>query len=360
VYSERIPLYAPTTVPWLPSHLQDIHWKDAAKEAEDALHDWLRLPSHIGVLLVDRATHALELAFDQLCTCDRHTIVLPERTFRAVHDAASSSDAVQAIEFNPICDCSWLSEGWAMREDCVYVPSTLGGTAIDLRWCRYNMAIVYDCAHTAYPDMFKDFPWAPYRLAVMSFFPTKPLGAFGGGALIGPKDNIERLRPLAWPITWSRPCRFYYPQTVQSAGLIARIDSWLEQRRAYQGGMWAKTATAVETLFGVQPCWCQGEGWSRWISRVPASPHLLTYAHTPALFKACVRANLQTGSHYPDLRGDGTDTARISIPWHTPEVAKRLREVAQQACVDACVSKCSARVGFFSPPAPKRQPSCPR
>lgn len=331
MYLTRIPLYRPLDVPSLPAHMQQIHWRDAATEAEDALHAWLDLPVDVGVLLVDRATHALELAFDHLADREHPTVVLPLRTFRAVKDAVRSVCRPIDTAYNPACDCSWSMAGWVMREGCVYVPTTLGGMAIDDRWFRRGMSLVYDCAHTAYPDMFKSFCWTARRLAVLSFFPTKPLGAFGGGALIGYHDVLERIRPLAWPTEWTTACKFYYPQTVQSCGLINRIDNYRLVDNTVLRQMWAQTAGLIAREFNVDPRWHQGSEACLWSEAAPASPHLLSYWRMPILEKACRLANLETGAHYPRFAGDGADTDCISIPFHSTEILERLRAVTAEA-----------------------------
>lgn len=327
MYETRIPLYEPKDPPKLPDQMQQVHWKDAAIEAERALHRWLNLPPDVHVLLVDRATHALELAFMTLYAHEQ--LVLPQRTFRAVRDAARDAQHVCYVN---LCDCSWRDPGWACAPDSVYVPTTLGGTAIDPRWFTRHIGtpVVYDCAHTAYPGMFKDFVWGSRNLAVLSFFPTKPLGAFGGGALIGRAGWIEHLRAIAWPTEWRTICRFWYPQTAQSYGLISRIQSWDERHRMRLRTKWAILVTWLCNHMGVEPCWRQGTEGDLWFDASPTSPHLLAYPRTPALEQACAEANLETGSHYPRLYGDGTDRDYITIPFWSDEVVRRLMVGAER------------------------------
>ena len=87
---KTIPLYDPLPAPPIPPTLTRTHYQDMAREAEQTLHAFLGLPPEVGVLLVDRATHGLELCFRALAALHTHqlSVVLPKCTFRSVRDAA--------------------------------------------------------------------------------------------------------------------------------------------------------------------------------------------------------------------------------------------------------------------------------
>lgn len=315
-----IPLFEPKPL-FPPSMIPARHWRDEAELTEVVLRRFLGLDDHVGILLMDRATHALELAFDQYDR-DETTFLIPRRTYRAAWDAAEYLDR-EAIDYvQPTPELEELGE--------VVVPTTLGGT----RPCHIKsyLPFVYDCAHTTYPNMFRDVIFTDKQFAVLSFYPTKPLGAYGGGALIGDAEVIKRLRPKAWPIEDRIPCEFTYPQSIQSWGIRQRIAEWDRKGWTRARLLWARVASEICTHYGLEYAWPQPD------DAVIETPHLLAFRGpgVELLSRHCESARIECGTHYPPV--DGSDGClHITIPFHTVEVIDRLQRLMQRPAHDCAV-----------------------
>lgn len=305
---QKISLYPPSSLPWLSLDMQQMHWRQAARLAEADLADFLGIEfKDRDVLLVDRATRAIELAARFLRqACGYRDVLIPDRTWRGVQSAVELAGL--EVDFDDT-----LGAGTGE----VAVPTTFGGVAPDLTLLK-QPGVIYDCAHTAYPRMLaKDVSWNPESFVVLSFYPTKPLGAFGGGALIGCTGSIDLIRRLAWGEA-QHGSRWYYPQTAQSCAISSRINDWSQEHWAVLHARMETVWRFVKTTFHTDAVWPGPQNAVR-------SPHLLVYKHSQRLAEACEKANLETGDHYPSLVGD--PRKHLSIPFWHEDVVKRLQEV---------------------------------
>lgn len=288
-----------------PATLHGTHWRTIAVEAERALHTFLRLPPEAMVLLTNSATSAIRVvlrheSFD-------NEILVPARTWESVW-CAVSADHYQLSTRKP--------GGRTLGHECAIVAD-LGGVAP--KHVTLEHFVIHDCAHVCFPDMFRNWSW-DNCCAVLSFYPTKPMGAFGGGALIGRKDVTAEWRSTAWPIARDPRCLHVQPSTVQCWGLLERIRTWSDT-------FWAYPTLLLESVSDI----LEGRGWVRKIPRgVPTTPHLLSFERTPELAGLCKRAKLETGTHYPHYgawRGVREYPEWLSVPFWTEEVLCRLRKV---------------------------------
>ena len=110
---------------------------------------------------------------------------MPKCTFRSVRDAAEAAGCLTgSTEKEKIAgDIPKLPDDCA--DITITVPTTLGGTIPYANRMPEGRMVVYDCAHTCHPVMFEGISFEPGHFAVLSFYPTKPAGAFGGGARAG-------------------------------------------------------------------------------------------------------------------------------------------------------------------------------
>jgi hypothetical protein len=298
----------------VPLGITGTHWQGAAEMAELKLKQFLGLGSAYGVLLTDRATHAIELAlFWMRQQMLAEVAWLPTRTYRAVWDAAFralveprttlTNGHIQPLKHTPQA----------------VIPTTLGGVRPWPRLLETKSAVVMDCAHTCYPGMLKDVHFGPMSFVALSFYPTKPAGMFGGGALIGRSPIINAIRAWAWPVanTW---CAYYYPQTVQSFGIIHRIRHWDAEYWDGQVRLYRQLAELVQTKFDVPVFFGSPD-------RIE-TPHVLTFMDKDLkLAKVAEQCGLEFGSHYPPL-GKNDDYGRFtSLPFWTDEVHERLETV---------------------------------
>lgn len=288
-----------------PSSITLRHWQSEAELAEWVLRQFLSLDVDADVLLLDRATHGLELAMNR--TYSGHDFIIPCRTYRAAWDAVTSYPRR-------------LSSHSQMRPGSlsVVVSTTLGGTRPV--WLGSTYPFVYDCAHTCYKNMLKGVVFGDEQFLVLSFYPTKPLGAYGGGALIGSHRTIKQLRPQAWPLD-DTSCRFYYPQSVQSWGIRQRAAEWDEEHWSTRRRLWADIADWIFDRYDLEFAWPQPVG------AVMETPHLLALRGPDVgrLRQDCAIQRIETGNHYPPL--DGSDGPKhVTVPFHTVEVIDRLQK----------------------------------
>jgi hypothetical protein len=311
-----IPLYNPLPTPPLPANLTTLQWDRAQTEVEGRLREFLDVGPELDVMLVDRATHGLEVVFRLLRErLGLHAIRIPNRTYRAAKDAAQSAGFT---EVQTVADIR-------IRPAPVYlaVPTTLGGLAIpDVLDPTTTGPAVVDAAHTCFPGMFSGVRLSAVQAAVLSFYPTKPMGAFGGGAVVGALPLIESLRPHVSP--GPGPCKFYYPQTVQSAGILARITTYSEAMSRSLIEAWQASAGLIFAKFGLRPAWSKA---------VPTSPHMLAVTGSEEarmkLFEFCGCHQIETGAHYPPLNGRGRP--HISVPFWSAEFLQLLAN-AEVSC----------------------------
>jgi hypothetical protein len=291
---------------------------DMAKQLEARAHEFFRLPSYLGVLAVDRATHGIGLAATYLgIHAGVKWGVIPTRTYRAARDALQQACVLPGFH-NDEPEPDIFNIELEQPEVTVIVPTTLGGTAMWDSQFREDYRVIYDCAHTCHPDMFEGTTLGQNHFVVTSHFPTKPCGAFGGGLVIGMRGAIEWMRCRAWPTDFGKACAFCYPQTVQSWAIMHRL-------RTFDRGYWTNQTGQLEEIvdllgrrLDIQPVWP---------TESPLTPHLLTYEHDEALDEACKRANLETGDHYPHVNPRTEYEPHLSLPFHSPEVLTRLKEV---------------------------------
>lgn len=307
-----ISLYPKRKSPVVPRNLASQHWEDIARRAEDRLHSWLNLPDTVSVLLLDRATHALEACCGFLkSTCKVKEILIPRMTYRAVRDAARNCNfTVRCAETYNIVP----EEGDAPM---IYVPTTLGGGMPRRECWGHNQYVVYDCAHTCHPWMFEGAPWEAGHFAVLSFYPTKPCGAFGGGAIIGRRSFIEDMRPQFWPTELKTSCIFYYPQTVQSHGIIWALDAFSYSYWKKQVAYMLDCAGMIEDIWGKEAVFPRA-------SEVLLTPHLLSVPYIRELHGVCKELDLETGRHYPDLVTHISHN--LSVPFWNDALHKALED----------------------------------
>lgn len=319
----ELPLWRPPLLTQVPNTRG--WWRNYQREAEVAAHQWLDLPNDVAVLMLDRAANALFIGMLVLQqTQGFNRCIVPDRTFRAALDAAQRVFEDARVE--PDDDGRFLSRWYDICDTLlrtVLVPTTLGGSAP--LWGpgleEHEGAVIYDCAHTAYPGMFKELPLTTDTvLAVMSLFPTKPLGAVGGGLLVGSHDNIRRARAFTDPASDTKPIFFNYPTVAQAQALIERTQepynrvSWASLRT------WcAEIAHIAETQYNLSPV--------RPVENL-VTPHLLVFTGTEQdverMRHNCSARSIETGRHYPSL-GAGDTRPFISVPCWTDEVCQRLR-----------------------------------
>lgn len=306
-----IQLYKPAPLDIDPCITQQ-HWYDAAEECEDMLVEWLGVPDSHNVLLLDCCTAALEVGFRAL---GRKLALIPQRTHRAPLDAARL--AGYQVEILPVSKYSaWVADP---GRDAVYVPTTLGGTRLaPYHWHEWMGGILCDCSHTCYPGMFCDIPMGSTTMFVLSFCPTRPLGALGGGALIAHRDVTRRLRDSVWPIGGLSPvCAFRHPQAVQSFAIMQRIEEWDENVQAQARSRCATIAAIVEERYRLHQVWTD-----------LYTPHVLAFsgqeAAVEALRRNCYQLQIETSDHYPPLWEFVWKHDHISLPFWTDEVAERL------------------------------------
>lgn len=300
------PLYCPRPIKLTEEDIRrasQVHWSLLRRDAEDALREALAVPPGIGVLLVDRCTHALALAMrsvrDRLGGTTAH---IPRDTYRATADAARMAELKVSL----------TSE---FSDKAVNVPVTLGGRAITAEWLQREDVVV-DAAHTGYWHMFQCYyNWR--ALVCLSFFPTKPLGAFGGGAIIGPEQVVEHIREQAYPTNPMVPSSFMYPQGIQSIGLVRRLkdeNTWEEHKT------WVTTAARICNVLR------RSGFWLRWDFRVP---HVLSFTHQDGMAVGSLReyvqrAGYETGKHYEPLDAPRSDDNWVALPFIYPELEEIL------------------------------------
>ena len=273
-----------------------------AEEATRAVAEFVGV-EHNQVLLTDRATRAIYLALDFLSRCHGvETALFPKWTYRCVEDMARCVGLDTCLACTP--------NGQIMSEcdaDEVAIPTTLGGSApLQSMLVRYPR-LIYDCAHTCYEGMFDGWEFEHAQLAVLSFYPTKPRGCFGGGALIGAPEVISNLRATVYPKV-NQPCEFYYPQSVQSYGIMERLEETDPDTAAFK-----------EVYY-----WFVDRGHEvRFPDFHAPSPHLLGLQCSADLAALLNGTEVEIGYHYPSL-----DSRRfsetITVPVWTSEWLDRL------------------------------------
>lgn len=312
------PLYCPTP-PIIQNYeiakATQVHWSILARQTEALLHDRLDLPESVGVLLTDKCTHALFLALIHRKTVGRcWSVGIPVDTYRAAVDAAYMAE--MEVRFMPPAYTPFGK--WALC-DCK-MPVTLGGGAIPREWYTKENAII-DAAHTGYFGMFDEAPKEWKAVVCLSFFPTKPFGAFGGGAMIGPKNVIEGSRKMAWPTETGVRSTFMYPQGIQSLGIYSRLLN--NEVTANMHASWTDTATRLRIVL-------EEYGFTlRWPFKVP---HIASFTHSDPKQVAELRETVrtlgyETGKHYEPLFATlGTDLDWVSLPFIYPDLPGELQE----------------------------------
>lgn len=306
------PLYRPRSLKLSKEDLRracQVHWSVLQKEAESALGEALAIPPGVGVVLVDKCTHALFLSM--LHQKERlpagTTARISRETYRATVDAASMAGfKVQ------------LTDGNSTASDALNVPVTLGGGCIRSNWLS-DERVVVDAAHTGYRSMFCGIlEWR--ALVCLSFFPTKPLGAFGGGAIIGPEQVVERIREQSQPMVRGRTSSFMYPQGIQSVAITRRLQdpqTWKDHLA------WTQNAyELVEFLTSI--------GYvQRWQFVVP---HILSFthplpSHVARLREMVTSLGYETGKHYEALDTPRANDVWVAIPFIYPELVGKLKKL---------------------------------
>lgn len=307
---DKIPLYKPLPLSVDESSATQVHWRPAADGAAESLRAFLCVPDEYGVLLLDRATHAMELAFSHILDdFNVSDAVVPNRTYRAAVDAAEAA----GLGVVPSVSCS-------PRLDLVVVPTSLGGTALHQEKLDHGFPCVYDLAHTCYPKMFAGLQLSPdgSQFVVLSFYPTKPLGAFGGGLLVGTREAISKIRERAYPLYDDEECLFYYPATIQSLGIVRRIteyDAVQSVDRRYEEKTTYGLVRELLRRAGFVPVWAEA-----------VSPHVLAFIDpSGSLVRLCDKVCIEVGSHYPPIDGDPDAPDHTSVPFWTRRVLGRLR-----------------------------------
>lgn len=300
--SDLIPLYDPhCQLPDPPlQELHRTHWKTMQERAQEFLTEWLSVENDGGVLLFDRCTHALWAGIWAVCP-ETNAVWVPPNTYRAAKDAALMAErrVVHGVEPSDVRVPTYL---WGEAP-----PTALVSGMSDWE--------IHDCAHVCYPGMFRGWKWER-TMAALSFFPTKPCGAFGGGALIGPSVLLDLIRPGHFPIDPKVECTFTYPATIQSWGIIERC-------RRFDETYWARQRVLYSELRN----WLCAYGFTPAGPQAVVTPHLLPFRRTPELERLCERAGLETGQHYPRL--DTGQVENITIPFWSDEVLTRLNKALQ-------------------------------
>lgn len=327
--SEQISLYDPRCqLPDPPlQELHRTHWRKAQLKAQEFLTEFLGVENGGGVMLFDRCTHAITAAL-QLFASGVGPVAIPRETYRAALDAAVM--AGEEVELRPERELFVSVLGGCGCTPSALIQTWLWGQAPEQLYS--DCTIIHDCAHTCYPGMFRGWRWeGGMTAAVLSFFPTKPCGAFGGGALIGNAKTLKAHEALYFPLDPGRRCNFTYPQTIQSWGIQERCSQYSENYwSGVRGGYWSIHDWLVEHGF-------ESAGPPR---GTVYTPHLLPFRRTPELEQLCERAGLETGNHYPLL--DTGEVVNITLPFWTPEVLHRLnasyQPVGQTRLALACPS----------------------
>jgi hypothetical protein len=205
------------------------------------------------------------------------------------------------------------------------MPTTLGGGEIPVDWYTRENVIV-DAAHTGYYGMFDLAPREWKAIVCMSFFPTKPFGAFGGGAMIGPKAVIAGSRKMAWPVEAGVRSTFMYPQGIQSLGIAARFKHFQVTEDTHSS--WATTATRLRGVL-------EEQGFTlRWPFVVP---HVCSFTHTDASkvveLRDMVRdLGYETGKHYEKLYPSLDPVDWVSLPFIHEDLPDELEEAYRDYC----------------------------
>ena len=320
---KQIPLYDPLPSPPVPPELARRSYQDEAQQLEAEAHKFFALPDELGVLAVDRATHGLGHCFHMLSKLMPRgrciDVVTPIRTYRAAIDAAIVG-GFPTCSHKSECICGDVPGLAINASRSITVPTTLGGTMPKPGLMQSGCAVVYDCAHTCHPLMFENVTFRDTHFAVLSFYPTKPAGAFGGGLVIGAKRFLATMRKHIYPTDITHVCSFSYPQTVQSWGMRYRLKHYDLNRQKILREYMKHLIEMIHERTGAWPVFpYKGLG--------VISPHLLAYIRTPRLAEACLRADLETGDHYPSVAKNIPGRQHITIPFHTPEVQDRLEKV---------------------------------
>jgi len=304
---------------WKPPRInvpQDIgtrHWADEANKTRAELEKWLCVPKSHRLMLLDRGTHAIEIGLKML---QRKLALVLHRTYRAAKDAAIM--AGYNIRYLPLD--GWCSGIEDPGRDCVYIPTTLGGTKIRMgRLNDWKAGVLIDSAHTCYPRMFSGVELGENVLVALSFFQTKPLGALGGGALIAPQRMHRLWTKTAWPLDREVNCQFYYPFPVQSWAIRDRIHHWDWHRVSQHRLICRKLRTFVWENFGLNSVHIEA-----------VTPHVLVFRgqdeYLEMLRTACDDCGIEHGEHYPQLDNPYSKSNHVSIPFHTMGVLHRLRD----------------------------------
>ena len=308
-----IPQYEPThQLTTVPADVLDRHWTDAAEQLRRKLRSFLAVPNGIEILPVSRCSAAIQLAAEWFLRRARGTYFgIHERSYRTV------VDAVEAAGGNWVAFDEPYLTYFDVKAPAVPIHETITGTLP-------NFAIrgqyIYDCAHTAYPRMMEGVALAPGQFVCLSFYPTKPIGGGGGGALLMNADLYTELKHRAWPVSRGTPCLFSVMQSVQCFLAERAMDLWDEASWRRREDLYVKVRAAAMCRFhGLVPTYHA-------LLR-PVTPHLLSFVGDPGSlyeFQNFMRRNgVETGYQYDKIWGP-LEPRPVAIPFHNQEVLRLL------------------------------------
>jgi dTDP-4-amino-4,6-dideoxygalactose transaminase len=185
-----------------------------SKQAGDLVHEVMRLPAHWSVLPLRSGTDALMLALKACGVQPGDEVAVPDMAFEAV------ATAVLRVGARPV----WLEldeKLWNLTETALaasldHPPKAViavdnFGSPCDWQgigaYCReQQISLILDSCESLGAEHPEGPPSDYADLVVSSFSFTKPIHAAGsGGALCGPTELIEAIRPRPEFGTW--PCR---------------------------------------------------------------------------------------------------------------------------------------------------------
>jgi len=166
-------------------------WREAAKEVEEKLREFLGLEDTVSVIYLNRASAGIKIALRELNSRWYNILGYQSPTYNAIPRIATSLPLHIINHHGPVS---------VVSKSIIYAPVALGGEAIKRMVFDYYPVLLYDCAQTCYLDMFKGIFLTDTQYAVLSFEETKPMGTIsGGGAIICHKCHEEDIRNVYVP-----------------------------------------------------------------------------------------------------------------------------------------------------------------
>jgi aminotransferase EvaB len=284
---------------------------------------------------VDNATNGLCLSLKALGIGTGDEVITVANTAVPTVSAIVQAGAVpRFVDIDPatyLMDVTLVEQAITERTRCV-IPVHLYGQCVDMTALsnvvrKHNLVVIEDCSQSHGAVHCGRKAGAIGDLAVFSFYPTKPLGAYGDGGIIvtNRSDLDERLRRLRF---YGMENRYYAEETGYNSRLdevqaeilrrkLQRLDRYLDQRREiaarYDSRLASTSLRLPETIAG------NTHGYYLYVCRHPEREKILA---------ALMRHNIQPSISYPwpihTMRGfSGLGYKEGDLP-HTEAAAREI------------------------------------